>query len=97
MLFPWEVERLISLIEEENQGRFLDSEKFTLDSSEIEPKHTYSEAGKYVVRLQITDDIGFCADSSKLLVKTKGLLPPGWKPTSLLNKFLSQISSILLQ
>jgi hypothetical protein len=36
MLFPWETERLISLIEEENQGKDIKSTKFIFDQSKYE-------------------------------------------------------------
>lgn len=38
MLFPWEVERLISLIEDENQGQFLTGNYFTFDKNSYEIK-----------------------------------------------------------
>lgn len=36
MLFPWEIERLISLIEDENQGKLLDFESFTVNQVSYE-------------------------------------------------------------
>lgn len=36
MLFPWETERLISLIEDENQGKLLDFRDFTIDRANYE-------------------------------------------------------------
>ena len=56
MLFPWEVERLISLITDENQGKLLNSKDFTIDQTnyEINPgtaTHTHNMGNPVTVPL----------------------------------------------
>jgi len=56
MLFPWEVERLISLITDENQGKLLNSKDFTIDQTnyEISPgtaTHTHNMGNPVTVPL----------------------------------------------
>jgi len=58
MLFPWEVERLISLIEDENQGQFLTGNDFTFDSISYEIKKCNRTRTHYMgdpVNLSISD------------------------------------------